>query len=59
LRIVAQDLSKVEIIQGMSSNNLTRKPNNDKIITTEEVEWFEKRKNRKISRSLLNSVDIR
>ena len=59
LRITAIDLSQVEVIQGVESNILTKKRQDAKINSAENIEWYEKRKARKVSRSLLDSVDIR
>ena len=59
LRITAQDLSKVEVIHVSETNSLTKKNKDVKLTTSEDIEWFEKRKTRKVSRDLLNSVEIR
>jgi phage FluMu protein Com len=59
LRITAQDLGQVEVIEGLETSLLTKKKQDAKITSTEDIEWFEKRKTRKVSRSLLNSVEIR
>ena len=59
LRITAQDLGQVEVIEGLETSLLTKKKQDAKITSTEDIEWFEKRKTRKVSRSLLNSIEIR
>lgn len=59
LRITAQDLSQVEVIHVSETNSLTKKSKDVKLTTSEDIEWFEKRKTRKVSRDLLNSVEIR
>ena len=59
VRISALDMSLVEIIEGGYKKRLTNQKKSDTILTDADLQWQEQRKERKVSRKLLDSVEIR
>lgn len=59
VRISALDMSFVEIIEGVHKRRLTSQKKYDTILTDADLQWQEERKERKVSRRLLDSVEIR
>ena len=59
VRISALDMSLVEIIEGVNKKRLTSQKKYDTILTDADLQWQEERKERKVSRRLLDSVEIR
>lgn len=59
VRISALDMSLVEIIEGGYKKRLTDQKKYDSILSDADLQWQEQRKERKVSRRLLDSVEIR
>ena len=59
VKISALDMSLVEIIEGVHKKRLTNQKKSDTILTDADLQWQEERKERKVSRRLLDSVEIR
>jgi phage FluMu protein Com len=59
VRISALDMSLIEIIEGAYKKRLTDSKKSDTILSDSDLQWQEARKTRKVSRNLLNSIQIR
>jgi hypothetical protein len=59
VRISALDMSLVEIIEGVGKKRLTTQKKSDTMLSDMDLQWQEERKERKVSRRLLDSVEIR
>lgn len=59
VKISALDMSLVEIIEGSFKKRLTEQKKSHTILSDVDLQWQEQRKERKISRRLLDSVEIR
>lgn len=59
VRISALDMSLVEIIEGAHKKRLTNSKKSDTLLTDTDLQWQENRKTRKVSRNLLDSIEIR
>ncbi|NDB57037.1 hypothetical protein EB001_01085 [bacterium] len=59
VKISAKDMSLVEIIEGVSKKRLTSQKKSDTLLTDADLQWQEERRERKVSRKLLDSVEIR
>jgi hypothetical protein len=59
VRISALDMSLVEIIEGVGKKRLTNQKKSDTMLSDTDLQWQEQRKERKVSRRLLDSVEIR
>lgn len=59
VKISAKDMTLVEIIEGGYKKRLTNQRKSDTILTDADLQWQEQRKERKVSRKLLDSVEIR
>jgi hypothetical protein len=59
VRISALDMSLVEIIEGAYNRRLTNQKKYSTLLSDADLQWQEQRKERKVSRRLLDSVEIR
>ena len=59
VRISALDMSLVEIVEGAYNRRLTNQKKSDTLLSDADLQWQEQRKERKVSRKLLDSVEIR
>jgi len=59
VRISAVNMSLVEIVEGVYNRRLTNQKKFDTLLSDADLQWQEKRKERKVSRRLLDSVEIR
>jgi len=59
VRITANDMSLVEIVEGGYKKRLTNQKKYDTLLSDADLQWQEQRKERKVSRRLLDSVEIR
>lgn len=59
VRISALDMSLVEIIEGAHKKRLTNNKKSDTLLSDADLQWQENRKTRKVSRNLLDSIEIR
>ena len=57
-RITALDMSLVEIVEGAYKRRLTNQKKYDTLLSDADLQWQEERKERKVSRRLLDSVEI-
>ena len=59
VKISALDMSLVEIIEGSYKKRLTEHRKSGTILSDSDLQWHQQRKERKVSRKLLESVEIR
>jgi len=59
VRISALNMSLVEIVEGVNKKRLTNQKKSGTLLSDADLQWQEQRKERKVSRRLLDSVEIR
>ncbi len=59
VKISALDMSLVEIIEGSYKKRFAEQKKSDTILSDSDLQWQQQRKERNVSRKLLDSVEIR